>query len=183
MKAFKKVTFLFAALTLSLFSAAQSQAQTYSNTAAVSMTFTVNSSLTVSASPSDIAFLATDSSHATANGPIDVITSWNFAVISKNVFTVAYFESPAAALTGGTYNIPASDVFASINGGTATACNRADVNVAAGTPGAICQEIFAGIGMAAQGAPEDQILLSLTSLTPFPVANYAGTITISAQAT
>jgi hypothetical protein len=99
------------------------------------------------------------------------------------VFTVAYFATIAAALTDGILNIPSSDVFASINGGTAAACTLANVNVAAGNPGAICPQIFGGIGVTAQGTHSDSILLSLTSPTDFPVTSYAGTITISAQAT
>jgi hypothetical protein len=86
-------------------------------------------------------------------------------------------------LTDGILNIPSSDVFASINGGTAAACTLANVNVAAATPGAICPQIFGGIGVTAQGSHSDSILLSLTSPTDFPVTSYAGTITISAQAT
>jgi hypothetical protein len=55
--------------------------------------------------------------------------------------------------------------------------------VAAANPGGICPEIFAGIGVTAQGTHTDNILLSLSSAIDFPVANYAGTITLSAQAT
>ncbi len=183
MKFFRKVTSVIGALTLSLMSVAQSQAQTTSNAAAVAMTFAVASSLTVTATPSSIVFTRTNSRNATASAPIAVVTSWNLAVGGGNVFTVAYFSSIAAALTDGTLNIPSSDVFASINGGAAAACTLANVNVAAGNPGAICPQIFGGIGVTAQGSHSDSILLSLTSPTDFPVTSYAGTITISAQAT
>ena len=62
---------------------------------------------------------------------------------------------------------------------------QANVNVAAGNPGAICPQIFGGIGVTAQGTHSDNLLLSLTSPTAFAVSagGYAGTITISAQAT
>jgi hypothetical protein len=96
---------------------------------------------------------------------------------------VAYFASIPAALTNGTLNIPASDVFASVNGGAAAACTLANVNVAAGNPGAICPQIYGGIGIASSGTHSDSLLLSLTSPTAFAVASYSGTITISAQAT
>ena len=61
----------------------------------------------------------------------------------------------------------------------------ANVNVAAGNPGAICPQIFGGIGVTAQGTHSDNLLLSLSSPTAFGVSagGYAGTITISAQAT
>ena len=183
MKPLRKVTSVIAALTVSLMSAIPSQAQTGSNAAAVSMTFAVASSLTVTATPGSIVFTRTNSRNATASAPIAVVTSWNLAVGGGNVFTVAYFATIAAALTDGTLNIPSSDVFASINGGTAAACTLANVNVAAGNPGAICPQIFGGIGVTAQGSHSDSILLSLISLTDFPVTSYAGTITISAQAT
>lgn len=185
LKAFKILTFVIAALALILLSATQSKAQTTSNAAAVSMTFAVNSSMTVTATPGSIAFTSTDSKHASASAPIAVVTSWNLAVGGGNLFTVAYFASITAALTDGTLNIPASDVFASINSGTAAACTQANVNVAAGNPGAICPQIFGGIGVTAQGTHSDNLLLSLTSPTAFAVSagGYAGTITISAQAT
>jgi hypothetical protein len=183
MKFFKKATMVFAALLLSLFSVPQSKAQTSSNAAAVTMSFAVESSLTVAASPSSIVFNATDARHATASAPIAVTTSWNLAVGGGNIFTVAYFSTNTAALTNGTLNIPTSNILASINSGTATACTRADVNVAAANPGGICPEIFAGIGVSAQGTHSDNILLLLSSGTDFPVASYTGTITISAQAT
>ena len=183
MRFFTKATLVFAGLLLTLFSVPQSKAQTSSNTAAVTMSFAVESSLTVAASPSSIVFNPTDARHATASVPIAVTTSWNLAVGGGNIFTVAYFSTITAALTNGTLNIPTSNVFASINSGTATACTRADVNVEAGNPGGICPEIFSGIGVTSQGTHSDNILLYLSSGTDFPVANYAGTITISAQAT
>ena len=174
-----------AVVAMSLVSPAQSHAQTTSNAAAVSMTFAVASSLTVTATPSSIVFTRTNSRNATASAPITVVTSWNLAVGGGNVFTVAYFGTIAAALTDGTLNIPSSDVFASINGGTAAACTLANVNVAAANPGAICPQIFGGIGVTAQGTHSDSLLLSLSSTTAFPASTggYAGTITISAQAT
>jgi hypothetical protein len=183
LKSLRKVTFAIAVLTVNMLSSPQSQAQTTSNAAAVTMTFAVSSSMTVAATPGSIVFTPTDSKNATASASIAIVTSWNLAVGGGNVFTVAYFASIPAALTNGTLNIPASDVFASVNGGAAAACTLANVNVAAGNPGSICPQIFGGIGVAAQGTHSDSLLLSLTSATAFAVANYAGTITISAQAT
>jgi hypothetical protein len=183
LKFLRKIALVIAALTLSLMSAVQSQAQTASNAAAVSLTFAVASSLTVTATPGSIVFTRTSLRNATASAAIAVVTSWNLTVGGGNVFTVAYFGTIAAAMTDGTLNIPSSDVFASINGGTAAACTLANVNVAAGNPGAICPQIYGGIGIASQGSHSDTILLSLTSPTDFPVTSYTGTITISAQAT
>lgn len=183
MNFFKKVTLVFAALLLTLISVPQSKAQTYSNAAAVTMSFAVGSSLTVAASPSSIVFISTDSRHATASDAIAVTTTWNLAVGGGNVFTVAYFSSITAALNAGTLHIPASNVFASVNGGTAGACTIANANVLAAIGGGICPQIFGGIGVAAQGTSSDNILLSLSSTTDFPAASYTGTVTISAQAT
>jgi hypothetical protein len=179
----KNVSLIIGALALNLMPVPQSQAQTTSNAAAVAMTFAVASSLTVTATPGSIVFTLANPRNATASAPISVVTSWNLAVGGGNVFTVAYFGSITAALTDGTLNIPSSDVFASINGGAAAACTLANVNVAAGNPGAICPQIFGGIGVTAQGSHSDSILLSLISTANFPVTSYAGTITISAQAT
>jgi hypothetical protein len=86
-------------------------------------------------------------------------------------------------LTDGTANIPASSVFASINGGAASACTLTNVNVAAAHAGSTCPTIYTANGIAAQGNHSDTLLLSLSSGTAFLATAYAGTITISASAT
>ncbi len=158
-------------------------AQTASNAAAVSLSFTVNGSLTVAATPGAITFTPTDASHATASGPISVTTSWNLQGSGSSIWTVAYFSSSTAALTDGTANIPASSVFASINGGAASACTLTNVNVAAAKSGATCPTIFTANGIAAQGTNTGSLLLSLSSPSQFLATTYNGVITISASAT
>src|SRR4029077_15787722 len=153
LKFLRKVTFAIAVLTVSLLSLPQSRAQTTSNAAAVAMTFAVAGSMTVTATPGSIVFTPTDSKNATASASIAIVTSWNLAVGGGNVFTVAFFASIPPALTTATLNIPASDVFASVNGGAATACTLANVNVAAGNPGAICPQIYGGVWVSPFGAP------------------------------
>src|SRR4029077_1657753 len=163
LKFLRKVTFAIAVLTVSLLSLPQARTPEPSNPAGVAMTFAVAGSMTVTATPGSIVFTPTDSKNATASASIAIVTSWNLAVGGGNVFTVAYFASIPAALTNGTLNIPASDVFASVNGGAATACTLANVNVAAGNPGAICPQIYGGIGVTSSGTHSDSLLLSLTS--------------------
>lgn len=184
MKNLTKISFVIAAVALSFLSVSQSHAQTSSNAAAVTMTFPVNSSLTVAATPGSITFTSIDAKDATASGPISVVTTWNLTAGVHNVFTAAYFASATAALTDGTINIPTSDVFASIDSGTAAACTLTNVNVPASLTGATCPQVFQGTDVTAQGTSTDTVLLSLTSPTNFAAsAGYAGTITISAQAT
>jgi hypothetical protein len=184
LKTFQKVSFVIAALTLSFVSVPQSKAQTASNAAAVTVEFDLESTLTVAASPGDITFASTDARHATSSGPISVVTSWNLTAGGVNITTAAYFASAAAALSDGVLNIPASDVFASIGGGTATACTATNTNVPAATAGATCPAVFVGTDVEAQGTDTHTLRLSLTSPTDIPAsAGYAGTITISAQTT
>ena len=182
---FKQAIFVAAALLVSIPFVPQAKAQTASNQAAVTMTFNVNSSLTVAATPATLAFTQTDARDATAAGPISVVTSWNLTAGGVTVFTDAYFSSIPAALTDGTLNIPTSDIFASINGGTAAACTLTDANVPAALAGATCPQVFTAAAVAAVGTHTDTILFSLVSPTDFQAstAGYAGTLTISAQTT
>src|ERR1700737_5239730 len=90
--------FAVAVLMLSLLSGPQLQAQATSNAAAVTMTFAVNSSMTVAATPGSIVFTPTDAKNATASAAIAIVTSWNLAVGGGKGFTGAYFQTFPAPL-------------------------------------------------------------------------------------
>ena len=168
LKAFKILTFVIAVLALILLSAPQSKAQTTSNAAAVSMTFAVNSSMTVTATPGSIVFTSTDSRachgfRSNRGGNQLEPCGGRRKRIHGRLLRKHYrcfdgrhpeYSQPAMCLHRSTAVPP-------------LACTMANVNVAAGNPGAICPQIFGGIGVTAQGTHSDNLLLSLTSPTAF----------------
>lgn len=157
-------------------------AQVTSNVATVGLSMTVGESITVSGTPVSITFNPAGNG-ATASGPITVNTAYNFSQ-ARRIWVVAYFTTATAALTNGTFNIPSSQVFGSVDGGTAAACNQTEANVA-GSPavaGAMCPDIGT-LNPAASGTgslPSHSLALSLTG-GPFPAGNYTGVLSVVAQ--
>jgi hypothetical protein len=148
------------------------------------MSFNATDAVTVTASPATITFTSTDSEHATVSGPITIVTTWNLVAAGESIYTDAYFTSPTAALTGTNSNvIPASDLFASIDGRAASACNQTDPNVTAAVAGATCSPVFFEAGILQTGTNTDTIVLSIVSGTAIPADSYTGTFTISSQTT
>jgi hypothetical protein len=157
-------------------------AQITSNTATVALSMTVGESIAVSGLPASIT-LTPSGTGATASGPLTINTSYNFSTL-RRLWVVAYFTSATAALSNGSFNIPASNVLGSVDGATAVACNQTETNVngSGATPLAQCPDI-ATLNPAATGTgslPSHQLLLSLQN-GPFPAGSYTGVIAIVAQ--
>jgi len=155
--------------------------QVNSNTATVALSMPVNASLTVTATPASISFTPTDSTHATASGPISVTTSWNLTD-SDTVETAAYFTSATSALTNGTSIIPPSSIKASVDGGTVAVCSQTIAMVTGAKAGATCPAIFTQATAPLTGTSTDTLLLSINHTAPFVAGTYSGIITISASA-
>jgi hypothetical protein len=157
-------------------------AQITSNTATVALSMNVGESIAVSGVPVSIT-LTPSGTGATASGPINVNTSYNFSQV-RRLWVVAYFTSATAALSNGSFNIPAAQVLGSVDGGTAVACNQTETNVngSGATPLAQCPDITTlNPGATGTGSlPSHSLLLSLTG-GPFPAGNYTGVIAIVAQ--
>jgi hypothetical protein len=158
-----------------------------SNAANVSLSLTIPTSFTVSATPASITF----DQNGNASGPITVTTQWNLvSAIGDYIEVDAYFASTDALLGATSPNdkIPSSAVFASMNAGAAAPCNgsgNAATGVGAATAGANCGSVFRIQSLAAnQGSHTDNVTLSIPSAsTPGAIIpdTYAGTLTFSGQ--
>src|SRR6266853_4350124 len=146
----------------------------------VTLSLTVSESLSVSATPANITFTY-NAGAATASGPISVTTSWN-GTSRTSISTVAWFATGGSALSGPSA-IPPSDVFASINGGTATACTQATPSpvTAIGLTGQFCPLVFTQNLPPQVGTHTDSILLSLAGLPALAAGTYTGTLNIESQ--
>lgn len=159
-------------------SGAPAMAQIPSNVATVNLSMTIQSSLTVAATPANITFNYTGGGNATASGPINITTTWNLG--SPEILAVMAYFSSTTALTGPN-SIMVSQVFASANGGGSTACTGTFTNqVPASTPGATCF-VNSAQTVSGTGSENDSLLLSLQNLTPTP-GTYTGVLNISAYA-
>jgi hypothetical protein len=162
----------------------------------VTINMNITESITLSCTPTTInmTYNATGTSSlgqgtATATGPISCTTAWNLTSHPAQGL-YAWFSSSAAGLSNGTVNgnIPTTEIFAAVNGGSPSACNQTPNNIpapASGITAAFCGNgdgrisNLASIGTNPQ---TDTILLSMQGLgTLFP-GTYTGTLTFFAEA-
>jgi hypothetical protein len=189
MKNFWKMSVGLFVLMLALMPAAAQGSTINSNAGSVALSMTVGESLSVSATPATISFTPSGSA-ATASGAITVTTSWQLAATRSQLYTVAYFSTPTSALVNGSSVIPASDIFASVDSGTAAACNGTSLPMSGlGISGGMCGTsgiIFNGgsqlSGGTFTGSHNDTILLSMQGLPALNAGTYSGTLTIVAAA-
>jgi hypothetical protein len=149
--------------------------------ATVTLSLTVSETVTVSATPANITFSAPNGGASTASGPISVVTSWN-GTSRTSISTVAWFNTAGQALAG-PISIAPSSVFASINGGTATACTQATPApvTGIGLTGQFCPIVFTQNLPPQVGTHTDTILLSMSGLPALAAGTYTGTLNIEAQ--
>ncbi|HXA78716.1 MAG TPA: hypothetical protein VNV41_16395 [Candidatus Acidoferrales bacterium] len=184
--AFKKlsVALMLAALVLVPLSSAQAS-NLVSNVPTVGLSMTVSETLSVSASPASITFTYASGGGgtATASGSISVTTNYSLAGTRGQLYTFEYFSSQTALTNGTGGNIPTTNVFASINGGTATACTgSAPVTYAPAAAGTVCPMVFNGTsiltGGTFVGTNTGTVLLSMSGLGAVNPGTYSGTLNI-----
>ncbi len=160
----------------------RSAAQLKSNPAAVSLSATLNSSITITAAPGLVNFNLVRSGTATGSTPISITTSWALPLIFGNIAEYAYFSNSAAALTdGASDNIPSSSVAGSFNGGAYTAFSGTSP-LAAGSSMTLFNQIFF-ILFTNPGKRTDTLGLQInTTGLNLPAGIYTGVLHIQAQA-
>lgn len=187
MNVLRKITLGFLLAALILLPMQQIQAGEIgsgSGASSVSLSLNVGETLSVLATPANISFTYSNGV-ATASGPISVQTSWSLAASRNSLFTYAYFAT-STGLTDGNVIIPASKVFASIDGGAAAACSltSADPNIGAGA--GLCPTVYSvpsGIGATTPiGTHTDSVLLSIPAAGALEVGQYNGTLQLMAIA-
>jgi len=180
---------LFAVVLMSLallFGPALSDAQAIvSAVSSVQLSYVVGEQITISGVPPSLTFSGAPNP---ATGALTVTTSWSLTSTRTRVDVALWFNTPTAALTDGAgHNIPASLVFANLNGGTFSPCNGSAVApelTASVTSGGICAtNVNVPITTANQaGNRTDTVILQLQGLTPLPAATYTGQINLIAGA-
>jgi hypothetical protein len=179
----KKAFRLFlAALLVFTLSGAPAFAQVTSNLATVNLSMNIGETFTLAASPANISFTYS-SGAATASGPITVTSSWGLTHAANHTIVIdAFFTTPSAALSGPA-NIPASSVFASVDGAAAVACSgtEGNPNMPFATAGGVCPHVLANATEPDLGSSSDTVLLSLSGLSGAP-GNYTGTLNIQGYA-
>jgi hypothetical protein len=180
----KRIVSLFLCLAICLcLPVAQAQA-IVSSTANVQLSYVVGESITVTGAPPTLTFAGAPTP---ATGALTITTSWVLASTRTRVDTNLFFGTPTAALTDGNgHNIPASQVFANLNGGTYSPCNTNPAADVAGvaTAGGTCN---VGFGVAITPANltashTDVFILQLQGIGVLPAGTYTGQLSIVAGA-
>src|SRR6266704_4073592 len=166
-------------LALVLFAVPADAQAIVSAVSSVQLSYVVGEQITISGVPPSLVF--TGAPNATT-GALTVTTSWSLTSTRTRVDVALWFNTPTAALTDGAgHNVPASLVFANLNGGTFSPCNGTLVApelTASVTSGGICAtNVNVPITTANQaGNRTDTVVLQLQGLGPLPAATYTGQI-------
>jgi hypothetical protein len=183
MKIKKQVLVIGLALALMFAPVAPAQAGIVSSTATVQLSYVIGESISVSGAPPTLTF---SGAPTPATGNLVIVTTWVLAATRTHVDTNLFFATPTAALTNGSgSNIPASQVFANINGSSFSACNTnpATDTASVAVTGGTCN---VGFGVAITpanltGSHSDTFVLQLQGLSAsLPAGTFTGQLNIVA---
>lgn len=159
-----------------------------SSTATVNLSYVVGESITVTGAPPSLTF---SGSPNPVTGPLSITTSWVLSGSRTHVDTNLFFTTPTAALTDGAgHNIPASQVWANVGGGSFSDCARNPATDTAGvaTAGGTCNNGF-GVAITSgnltnvAGTTSVFILqLQAAGISGLPAGTYTGQLNIVAGA-
>ena len=145
------------------------------------ISMSVGESLSLSCTPASIA-LAYSAGSATASGPVTCNYVWALANTRTQMYGYFWLGSATAALTNGTVNIPSSEIYASVGGGSVAPCTNSegDATLTNITPGAECGSGPFGAGTINStdltGTGSITILLSAANLGVLPASTFTGTL-------
>lgn len=159
-----------------------------SNTATVTLNATLNESLTVAATPSNVNFTLLSGGIATGSAPVAMTTSWILKNSRTTVSLIGYFSSASAALSDGATtptNIPTSEVLGQVTTGTPTSYTAFTQTAALGPAGAgltLFTQTISNTNRAASRSDNLNLEINLTSQPQLPAGSYTGTLNLQAQA-
>lgn len=159
-----------------------------SNTATVTLNATLNESLTVAATPSNVNFTLLSGGIATGSAPVAMTTSWILKNSRTTVSLIGYFSSASAALSDGATtptNIPTSEVLGQVTTGTPTSYTAFTQTAALGPAGAgltLFTQTISNTNRAASRNDNLNLEINLTSQPQLPAGSYTGTLNLQAQA-
>lgn len=159
---------------------ARAGAQLKSNVASVNLNATLNTSITITATPGLVNFTLVRSGVATGTSPVTITTTWTLTTLLGSVAEYAYFSSSAAALTdGASDNIPSASVSGSVDRGAYTAFTGTSP-FAAGS-GITLFNQFVFLIFPANRSDTLNLQISTAGLN-LPAGTYTGVLHIQAQA-
>jgi hypothetical protein len=162
--------------------------QLNSNTASVALRATLGESLTVAATPSNVAIPLVSGGTAAGTSPVAITTTWVLSANRTSVTLVGYFASATAALTDGAPtpdNIPAAEVLGQVTTGTPTTFTAFTQTAPLGTAGAaltLFSQSLSSTNRTANRTDNLNLEINLASQPQLPAGSYTGTLNIQAQA-
>ncbi len=142
------------------------------------------STLSVSASPSQVSFKFVSRGTASGNSPVSITTAWTGLSSGGTINLYGYFISVSAALTGSlsTAAIPSSAISGQMTTGLPTSYTAFTQTNPLGGAGASLELFSTGTG-SGSGSRTDALNLTidLSTLPELPADTYTGTLVIQAQ--
>lgn len=171
-------------------SAQQFSTQLNSGGKTVTLNLSIPESITLTLNVTSLNFTYSASSGGSATTPTTIVATTSWSLVAGNHTTVstwAWFSSPSAALTGpASTNIPASEVFASIDGSSPSPCNATPAAFPSGVQsGGVCPGLTANTSVlwtsaTATGTSTDNVILSMANLGALPAGSFVGTLNFEA---
>ena len=156
-------------------------AQLNSGAAGVTLNATLNSAITITASPGLVNFALLPSGVSNGSATVNITTSWVLPVFFGTVREYAYFSNSAAALTDGFGdNIPSAYVSGSANGGAFTPFTGASPFAAGTSINIFSQFIILFFNTTATRNDTLNLRINTTGLG-LPPGTYTGVMHIQAQ--
>jgi hypothetical protein len=170
-----------AVLVLCLATSFSASAQINSPVGPVALAANLPSSLTVSATPGLVNFTLVPSGISNGSAAISIKTTWSLATFISQLSLYAYFTSPASAMADASgHNIPAANLFGSVNGGAFGAFTG--TSPFAGTSSiTLFSQFVLGFNIPQSRTDTLNLRINTTGLGLAP-GNYAGLLVIQAQA-
>ena len=171
----------FAVLILCLAASVAASAQINSPVGPVALAANLPSSLTVTATPGLVNFTLVPSGISNGSAVISIKTTWSLATFISQLSLYAYFTNPGSAMADASgHNIPAANMFGSVNGGGFGAFTGN--SPFAGTSSVtLFSQFVLGFNIPQTRTDTLNLRINTTGLTLAP-GNYAGLLVIQAQA-
>lgn len=171
-----------------LWAPAKVEAQLNSSTSTVTINATLPETLTVTATPSNVAINLVPGQAATTAVPVAIATAWTLKATRSSVLVFGWFASPAGALSDGATTpnlIPASAVYGQITSGVPTSYTAFTQSNTLGTASGGLQLLTQSITSSNRSASRSDNMyfkIDLTNLAQLPAGLYTGVLTLQAQA-
>ena len=161
------------------------QAQISSNPVNVTLNATVDDSIAITVSASNVSFILVPGTGPTAGAPtVTVTTNWKLRPGGSPTLSLyGFFASSTTALTDGAGDdIPSANVRAGVNGGAPAAFTQTGPLGAAGASLQIFSLSITGVNKTGTRNDTLDLYINLTSQPNLPAGTYTGVLSLQARA-